>query len=86
MRIVVCSSFAPAEHSQHDAFADQLAVPARLLHRLPDNLGFLEAAMIEPVLIAVHAVQRAGVRAGDTAMVLHQSRLPNLPRTPLYQA
>jgi L-iditol 2-dehydrogenase len=61
---------APAEYRQHGAFAEQLAVPARLLYRLPENLGFPEAAMIEPVSIAVHAVLRAQVKAGDTAVVV----------------
>ena len=61
---------APAEYSQDGAFAERLAVPARLLYRLPENLGFTEAAMIEPVSIAVHAVLRAQVKAGDTAVVV----------------
>ena len=61
---------APAEYSQDGAFAERLAVPARLLYRLPEKLGFTEAAMIEPVSIAVHAVLRAQVKAGDTAVVV----------------
>lgn len=60
----------PVEYKQHGAFAEFLAVPARLLYRLPENLGFAEAAMIEPVSIAVHAVQRVKIRPGDTAVVV----------------
>lgn len=61
---------APVEYRQHGAFAELLAVPARLLHRVPDKLGVEAAAMVEPVSIAVHAVQRAKVRPGDTAVVV----------------
>ena len=60
----------PTEYKQHGAFAELLAVPARILYRLPDNLPFDQAAMIEPVSIAIHAVQRIKVSANDTAVVV----------------
>ncbi len=60
----------PAEYKQHGAFAEQLALPARGLHRLPDNLSYPHAAMIEPVSIAVHAVRRVAVGPEDTAVVV----------------
>lgn len=60
----------PAEYKQHGAFAEQLALPARILYRLPDALSFEQAAMIEPVSIAVHAVQRVQVAPTDTAVVV----------------
>ena len=60
----------PVEYKQHGAFAEHLAVPARILYRLPDNLPFEQAAMVEPVSIAVHAVQRTKVAPTDTAVVI----------------
>jgi L-iditol 2-dehydrogenase len=60
----------PAEYKQHGAFAERLALPARGLYRLPDTLPFDQAAMIEPVSIAIHAVQRVKVSSGDTAVVV----------------
>lgn len=59
-----------AEYKQHGAFAEYLALPARGLVRLPDQLSFPHAAMIEPVSIAVHAVRRVTVRPTDTAVVV----------------
>lgn len=61
---------APAEYRQDGAFAEFVRVPARVLYRLPDNLGFPQAAMVEPVSIAVHAVQRVKVAPTDTAVVI----------------
>ena len=61
---------APAEYKQHGAFAEQLSIPERILYRLPDTLPFEQAAMIEPVSIAVHAVQRTKIAAGSTAVVV----------------
>jgi L-iditol 2-dehydrogenase len=60
----------PAEYKQHGAFAERLALPGRILYRLPDTLPFTQAAMVEPVSIAVHAVQRTKIAPGSTAVVV----------------
>ena len=49
------------DYRQHGAFAEFVAVPARILYRLPDSLPFEQAAFVEPVSIAVHAAHRAGI-------------------------
>lgn len=59
-----------AEYRQHGAFAEFVAVPQRILYRLPDNVSFEHAAMVEPVSIAVHAVARAGVGPDDKVAVI----------------
>jgi len=61
---------APAQYRQHGAFAEYLAVPARLLYRLPDEVSFPHAAMLEPVAVALHAVQRVRVDASTTTVVV----------------
>lgn len=61
---------APTEYRQHGAFAEKLVVPARILYSLPPELTFVQAAMIEPVSIAVHAVQRIKIANTDTAVVV----------------
>lgn len=61
---------APAEYRQHGAFAEFLTLPARVLYALPDTLSFTHAAMVEPVSIAVHAVQRVSISKTDTAVVV----------------
>ena len=58
------------EFRRHGAFAELVSVPARILYRLPDSLGFAQAAMIEAVSIAVHAVNITPKSLGDTAVVV----------------
>ncbi len=58
------------EYRRDGAFAEYVAVPQRILYRLPDGLGFEHAAMIEPLSVAVHAVNRAGLSPDDTAVVI----------------
>jgi len=38
-----------AEYRQQGAFAEMIAVPARILDPLPDSVAFEEAAMVEPL-------------------------------------
>jgi L-iditol 2-dehydrogenase len=58
------------DYRQHGAFAELVAVPQRVLHRLPAALPFERAAMVEPVSIAFHAVARVGAKPGDSAVVV----------------
>jgi L-iditol 2-dehydrogenase len=63
------------EYRRHGAFAEFIAVPQRILYRLPDKLSFEQAAMVEAVSVAVHAVKRtplaadAGVAVVGTGMI-----------------
>ena len=58
------------DYRRHGAFAQYLAVPERVLYRLPPELPFSEAAMIEAVSVALHAVAVSKFQAGETALVL----------------
>jgi L-iditol 2-dehydrogenase len=58
------------EYRRDGAFAEYVAVPARILYRLPDELSFERAALLETLSVAVHAVRRAVVSPGDTAVVV----------------
>lgn len=59
-----------SEYRRTGAFAEYVAVPSRIVHRLPDNLSFNEAAMLEALSVALHAVSLASVRTGDMALVV----------------
>jgi L-iditol 2-dehydrogenase len=61
---------APVEYRQHGAFAEYVALPARILYALPDQLTYEQAAMIEPVSIAIHAVGRVKIAPTDTVVVV----------------
>jgi L-iditol 2-dehydrogenase len=58
------------DYRRHGAFAEYVAVPARILYRLPGGLPFEHAAMIEAVSVAVHAVALTPHTAGDRAVVI----------------
>lgn len=58
------------DYRQHGCFAEYVVVPDRICYHLPDALSFEEAAMIEAVSVAVHAVNRTPMTLGNTAVVV----------------
>ncbi|HMD37682.1 MAG TPA: galactitol-1-phosphate 5-dehydrogenase [Candidatus Acidoferrum sp.] len=58
------------DYRRAGAFAEYVAVPARILYRLPENISFAEAAMLEAVSVALHGVSLAEISAGSSALVL----------------
>jgi L-iditol 2-dehydrogenase len=58
------------DYRRHGAFAEYVAVPQHIVYPLPDSLAFEQAAMVEAVSVAVHAVGLTPVELGDTAVVV----------------
>lgn len=60
----------PGPYRRHGAFAEYVSVPRRIMYKLPDNLSYEQAALIEAVSVAVHAVGITPVRLGDSGVVV----------------
>jgi len=58
------------EYRRHGAFAEYISVPERIVYKLPNQMSFPEAAMLEAVSVALHAVKVSGVKKGETALVV----------------
>lgn len=54
----MCRKYSYIGSRQAGAFAEYVAVPIRNLIELPDGVGFDEAAMLEPMAVAAHAIRR----------------------------
>jgi L-idonate 5-dehydrogenase len=50
-------------------FAEFVAVPARNVHPLPDAISWGEAALLEPLSVAMHACLRAGPLPGRSVLI-----------------
>ncbi|EQB8441679.1 zinc-binding dehydrogenase, partial [Pseudomonas aeruginosa] len=50
-------------------FAERARVPAYMLHRLPDAVGFRQAAVLEPAAVALHALRRSSLAPGQRCAV-----------------
>ncbi|WCM55947.1 zinc-dependent alcohol dehydrogenase [Microbacterium sp. EF45047] len=55
---------------EQGGMADFFTIPATRLHRIPDDLDDLQAALIEPLSTPVHAVRLAGDVAGKAVVII----------------
>src|SRR5690554_6235082 len=60
----------PGEYRRHGAFAEKVAVPQHILHRIPDNVSYTEAAMVEPIAVAAHALNVSELKPGSSTLVV----------------
>jgi L-iditol 2-dehydrogenase len=60
----------PKEYRRHGAFAEYVVVPEHIAYKLPDAVSFEQAAMVEPVAVATHAVNLTPVKMRDTVLVV----------------
>jgi L-iditol 2-dehydrogenase len=58
------------DYRRHGAFAELVSVPAHIAYTLPAGLSFDEAALVEPVSVAVHARHLTPLEPGDTVVVV----------------
>jgi L-iditol 2-dehydrogenase len=58
------------EFRRDGAFAEYVSVPEHIVYALPDGMSMAEAALLEAVSVALHAVRLSEARAGDTALVV----------------
>ncbi len=59
----------PGDYRRNGAFAEFLAVPQHILYRIPGSVSFEQAAMVEAAAVALHAINIASVRTGDSCVV-----------------
>lgn len=48
---------------------EEISHPVKYLHKVPAQLGWDQAAMIEPLSISLHVVHRAAVKPGETVVI-----------------
>jgi L-iditol 2-dehydrogenase len=58
------------DYRRNGAFAEYIAVPERILYPLPETMSFPEAAMLEAVSVALHAVRVSEAKPGQSALVI----------------
>lgn len=58
------------EFKRNGALAEFVAVPHWIVAKLPDEMSFVQAALLEPASIGTHAANRMPIAQGDTAVVI----------------
>lgn len=69
-RPALCTGYSFIGSRRQGAIADYVLAPARNALPVPDTMALREAALVEPLTVAVHGVERTRVRTGELTMVL----------------
>lgn len=57
------------DYNRQGCFAEYVALPEYILYDIPDNVTYVQAAMIEPLSVAYHAATRTQIKAGDSVVI-----------------
>jgi len=60
----------PGTYKRDGAFAEFIAIPQHILYKIPDNVTFEQAAMVEAVAVALHSINISGIKTGDKCVVV----------------
>jgi 2-desacetyl-2-hydroxyethyl bacteriochlorophyllide A dehydrogenase len=66
----VCAKLGLVGIVRDGGFAEYVAVPRHTVRPIPASLPLIQAALIEPLAVGVHAVRVSDLRVGDVAAVL----------------
>jgi len=67
---LMCQEFTQIGIHTNGTYAEYVKAPWRQVHKLPDNLGFLEGAFIEPVSCVIHSLKAIEVELGSSVAVI----------------
>lgn len=65
----MCRSYSYLGSRTNGGFAEYAAVPQENLIELPEQVTFEQAAMLEPMAVAVHAIRKSGIHSNQSAAV-----------------
>ncbi|MGE7687109.1 zinc-dependent alcohol dehydrogenase [Peribacillus sp. NPDC097895] len=69
-QIHVCASLKYIGIDKDGGFTEFSTIPVDRLRRLPDNVSDEDAALTEPLAVAIHTVRRSSLKVGDTVAIL----------------
>jgi L-iditol 2-dehydrogenase len=58
------------DFKKNGAFAELINIPQHILYRVPENVSFTEAALVEPAAVALHAIHLTALQPSHTVVVI----------------
>ncbi|TAL62186.1 MAG: galactitol-1-phosphate 5-dehydrogenase [Bacteroidetes bacterium] len=60
----------PGTYKRDGAFAGYISIPQHILYKIPENVTFEQAAMVEAVAVALHSINVSEIKTGDKCVVV----------------
>lgn len=58
------------EFKKHGAFAEYVTIPQHILYKIPPNVNFIQAALVEPAAVSLHAINLSDLQREDSVLVV----------------
>lgn len=55
--------------TSNGGFAKYIVAEDYMVHKMPDSMTFEQGAIVEPAAVATYAIQRSGMKMGDTVLI-----------------
>jgi threonine dehydrogenase-like Zn-dependent dehydrogenase len=66
----VCATYDEVGFTREGAASDQIALPARLVHRLGPDVPLLDGALVEPAAVVFQGLSKVAPRPGDEVLIM----------------
>ncbi len=66
----LCAKLGSIGFAHDGGFAEFVSVPEYTCYKIPESVSYEVGSFVEPVAVAVHAVKRSRIKAGDTVAVV----------------
>jgi 2-desacetyl-2-hydroxyethyl bacteriochlorophyllide A dehydrogenase len=74
----LCENYDQLGFTRTGGYGEFVLVPARVVHRLPEHIGFDEAVLVEPASVVMRALERVRLAAGEAVGVVGAGTLGSL--------
>ena len=66
----LCENLKKIKVKSNGGFAEYILVPEKIVYKIPDNVSFEEATLIEPLSCSIHIIEEANIKFGDFVVII----------------
>ena len=66
----LCENLKTIKAKSNGGFAEYILVPEKIVYKIPDNISFEDAGLLETLSCCIHIIEETGIRAGDIVVII----------------
>ena len=66
----LCENLKTIKVKSNGGFAEYISVPERIVYKIPDDIPFEKAGLIETLSCSIHVIEEANIKFGDVVVII----------------
>ena len=66
----LCENLKTIKVKSNGGFAEYVSVPEKIVYKIPDDVSFEEATLIEPLSCSIHVIEEATIKFSDVVVII----------------